>query len=162
MNKKNKLRRDCIHYGPGGTFPPEQGARCLWHDKFFTRGKTRGKDCIDPDCAECVEFKSRETPPKQYAKRNIIELERGGGHYTRHVQAMTAEGLHSKSAIAAELAYRDREINLLNIERRRLEMQIEYLSDYAAKMERKARTYEELLQAEIERELRARAEKDNQ
>lgn len=28
-------------------------------------------------------------------------------YYTRHVMAMTEEGLHSKSDIAAELAYRD-------------------------------------------------------
>lgn len=28
-------------------------------------------------------------------------------HYSKHVHAMTAEGLHSKAAIAAELAFRD-------------------------------------------------------
>jgi len=30
--------------------------------------------------------------------------------YTRHVSAMTAEGLHAKSDIAAELAYRDMQL----------------------------------------------------
>jgi len=41
---------------------------------------------------------------KLYAQRDI-ELQ--CNYYTRHVMAMTAEGLHSKSDIAAELAHRD-------------------------------------------------------
>lgn len=48
--------------------------------------------------------------PKQYATRDIIELDKKGGYYCRHVQAMTEEGLHSKSDIAAELAWRDEQI----------------------------------------------------
>ncbi len=36
-----------------------------------------------------------------YAERAIDELDFAGGYYTRHVNAMTAEGLNSKSAIAA-------------------------------------------------------------
>ena len=43
-------------------------------------------------------------PEKQYAERNIELMEQ---FYTRHVAAMTDEGLHSKTAIAAELAHRD-------------------------------------------------------
>jgi len=39
-----------------------------------------------------------------YADRDIIEQ---GDHYSKHVSAMTSEGLHSKSDIAAELAHRD-------------------------------------------------------
>lgn len=42
-----------------------------------------------------------------YAERAIDELDLAGGYYTRHVNAMTAEVLNSKSAIAAELAVRD-------------------------------------------------------
>ena len=38
-----------------------------------------------------------------YAERDIWELPM----YEEHVSAMTREGLHAKSAIAAELAYRD-------------------------------------------------------
>jgi len=34
-------------------------------------------------------------------------------HYCRHVEAMTAEGLHEKSEIAAQLAWRDQEIERL-------------------------------------------------
>lgn len=45
----------------------------------------------------------------QYAQRDLDEL---GEHYARHVQAMTDENLHSKMAIAAELAYRDQVIDL--------------------------------------------------
>lgn len=46
----------------------------------------------------------------EYADRDVIQLDRDGGYYCRHVSAMTAEGLHSKADIAAELAWRDREI----------------------------------------------------
>lgn len=34
-------------------------------------------------------------------------------HYSKHVLAMTKEGLHSKADIASELAYRDKEIAAL-------------------------------------------------
>lgn len=44
---------------------------------------------------------------KQYAQRDHRALDRDGGHYMRHVSAMTGEGLHAKSDIAAELAWRD-------------------------------------------------------
>ena len=38
-----------------------------------------------------------------------------GEHYIRHVEAMTREGLHSKSRIAGELAARDIEIERLRV-----------------------------------------------
>jgi hypothetical protein len=41
---------------------------------------------------------------KHYAERDIIAQ---GNYYMRHLMAMTAEKLHSKSDIAAELAHRD-------------------------------------------------------
>ena len=44
---------------------------------------------------------------KQYAERDIEELDDRGGYYFRHVSAMTGEQLHSKSDIAAELGRRD-------------------------------------------------------
>lgn len=47
---------------------------------------------------------------RQYADRDHMEL---GDYYVRHVSAMTGEALHSKSEIAAELAWRDREIDRL-------------------------------------------------
>ena len=46
----------------------------------------------------------------QYAQRDHRAL---GEHYLRHVSAMTGEGLHAKSDIAAELAWRDAEIERL-------------------------------------------------
>ena len=49
----------------------------------------------------------------QYAKRDHLAL---GEHYLRHVSAMTGEGLHAKSDIAAELAWRDAEIERLRAE----------------------------------------------
>lgn len=46
---------------------------------------------------------------KQYAQRDIESLD----GYMTHVMAMTAEQLHSKSEIAAELAWRDSQIAAL-------------------------------------------------
>jgi len=39
-----------------------------------------------------------------------VDLFALGEHYIKHVEAMTAEGLHSKSDIAAQLAWRDQRI----------------------------------------------------
>ena len=47
------------------------------------------------------------TQEKLYADRDIIALDLQGGYYGMHVVAMTRESLHDKSAIAAELAFRD-------------------------------------------------------
>lgn len=47
---------------------------------------------------------------KHYAERDIFKQ---GDYYTKHVSAMTGEALYSKSAIAAELAHRDIEIDRL-------------------------------------------------
>ena len=44
---------------------------------------------------------------KHYAKRDPLDLM---NYYIRHIFAMTAEGLHEKSDIAAELAWRDKRI----------------------------------------------------
>ena len=44
---------------------------------------------------------------KHYAERNAEDL---GQVFMDHLMAMTAEKLHRKSAIAAELAYRDQRI----------------------------------------------------
>lgn len=46
----------------------------------------------------------------EYEERDIVAQ---GEYYTRHVSAMTGEGLHAKSDIAAELAHRDMEIDRL-------------------------------------------------
>ena len=45
----------------------------------------------------------------EYAERDPEELDEGG-HYCKHLMAMTAEDLHSKRDIACELAYRDKRI----------------------------------------------------
>lgn len=50
----------------------------------------------------------------EYAERDHVAQ---GEHYLRHVDAMTTEGLHRKSAIAAELAHRDIVIEQLKNER---------------------------------------------
>lgn len=48
---------------------------------------------------------------RHYADRDLFEL---GEHYVRHVRAMTAEKLHDKTDIAAELAFRDAELSSAN------------------------------------------------
>jgi chromosome segregation ATPase len=50
------------------------------------------------------------TDARLYAERDHITQ---GEYYLRHVSAMTGEGLHAKSAIAAELAHRDMQIDQL-------------------------------------------------
>lgn len=57
---------------------------------------------------------SEQKPVNQYAERDAMEL---GGHYIRHVCAMTKEHLHEKSDIAAELAFRDMRIYALTKQR---------------------------------------------
>lgn len=52
----------------------------------------------------------------EYADRDVCALDKAGGHYSRHVQAMTEEELRDKSDIAAELAFRDAEIERLRAE----------------------------------------------
>lgn len=53
---------------------------------------------------------------RHYAERDAMAIDARGGYYSRHVKAMTAEKLHSKSDIAAELAYRDMLIDHLREE----------------------------------------------
>jgi len=48
-----------------------------------------------------------------YAERDLESLDEAGDYYSRHIHAMTKEGLCSKSDIAAELAWRDRAIDEL-------------------------------------------------
>lgn len=59
------------------------------------------------------------TPPRLYAPRDPVTLE---PHYSAHVAAMTSEGLHAKSLIAAELAWRDQEIARLQADVLRLQI----------------------------------------
>lgn len=68
---------------------------------------------------------------KQYAERDIMTLDELGNHYGTHVQAMTTEKLHSKSDIAAELAWRDAEIDRLKQERDQLKAHIQILKSAA-------------------------------
>ncbi len=49
-----------------------------------------------------------------YADRDIIQLDVDGEYYCTHVAAMTKEGLHEKSDIAAELGHRDKLIDDLS------------------------------------------------
>lgn len=48
-----------------------------------------------------------------YAERDSMALDDAGGYYTRHVIAMTTEGLYAKADIAAELGLRDMHIDVL-------------------------------------------------
>jgi len=57
-----------------------------------------------------------QSEAKLYPAQDIMQLDRDGNYYMRHVSAMTGEGLHAKSDIAAQLGWRDREIDRLRAE----------------------------------------------
>jgi len=62
---------------------------------------------------------------KRYdSERDIMEMDRAGNYYCRHVSAMTREALHSKSEIAAELGWRDMHIDQLKAENERIKEEI--------------------------------------
>ncbi len=61
----------------------------------------------------------------EYAERDIEALCQ---YYGRHVSAMTGEGLHEKSDIAAELAHRDHVIDTLKAERDAFEGEVNDLN----------------------------------
>jgi len=48
-----------------------------------------------------------------YAERDAMQLDIDGGYYSQHVSAMTSESLHSKGDVAAELGFRDMQIDQL-------------------------------------------------
>lgn len=50
---------------------------------------------------------------KQYGDRDIMGMDKTGNYFSRHMSAMTGERLEEKADIAAELAYRDQRIDLL-------------------------------------------------
>ncbi len=52
---------------------------------------------------------------KQYAERDAMALDAAGGYYLKHILAMTGEGLHAKSDIAAELGWRDFKLEELRV-----------------------------------------------
>ena len=63
----------------------------------------------------------------EYADRDTIAM---SDVYGKHVSAMTAEGLHAKSDIAAELAHRD--IRIADLERQLAEAQIRMVATVLA------------------------------
>lgn len=79
-------------------------ATSKFHDKSCVRFVGNPCDLV-PVGGECM------SNQKQYADRDIMQLDEDGGYYFRHVNAMTGEGLHSKSDIAAELGHRDQLID---------------------------------------------------
>ena len=73
------------------------------------------KKCEDEDSMK-KKYKQKDIYVKQYADRNCIDLDEAGGYYCRHIMAMTKEGLHDKTDIACELAWRDKRIDRLEAE----------------------------------------------
>lgn len=69
-----------------------------------------------------------------YKERCIEGLDEAGNYYVDHVSALTREGLHSKSAIAAELAHRDFIIDELNSEAKQLNKYKDVVFKYIDRM----------------------------
>jgi len=74
-----------------------------------------------------------DTATKHYTDRDAMALDKAGGYYARHVFAMTAEQLHAKSDIAAELGWRDMQIDQM---RQKLDdeadaLTVAYMSGYS-------------------------------
>lgn len=74
-----------------------------------------GCETVKRDCAPLWNQQMKCCPdcthvPVYLRNIDIIAL---GEHYSRHVVAMTEEGLHAKSDIAAQLAWRDKQIEEL-------------------------------------------------
>ncbi|WAX14066.1 hypothetical protein ECO71P1_00003 [Escherichia phage ECO71P1] len=82
---------------------------------MFEENRPASSDSLK-EVAEIRIQEAAQTADKQYAvgQRDIEQLDEGG-YYTRHIYAMTHEGLYSKSDIAAELAHRDLQIDMLRI-----------------------------------------------
>lgn len=83
--------------------------------KTFEKNRPASRDSLQ----EVESIKIQDPAPstdRQYAvgQRDIEQLDEGG-YYTRHIYAMTHEGLYSKSDIAAELAHRDLQIDMLRL-----------------------------------------------
>lgn len=64
-------------------------------------------------CTRLALHKGKEMSEKIYGDRDLMAMDRAGNHYCRHVDHMTSESLHSKSDIAAELGWRDMQIDAL-------------------------------------------------
>ena len=81
--------------------------------KMFEKNRPASRDSLKE--VESIKIQAPSTD-KQYAigQRDIEQLDEGG-YYTRHIYAMTHEGLYSKSDIAAELAHRDLQIDMLRL-----------------------------------------------
>ncbi len=86
-------------------------------------------DALAPGNDEDGFLTRREEGGVIYAQRDHAAQ---GEHYTRHVEAMTREGLHSKSAIAGELAARDIEIERLIADVVALRVELDQLRTYSA------------------------------
>ena len=75
--------------------------------------------------------------PKHYKERCVAGLDEAGNYYMRHIVCMAGEKLHMKSAIAAELGYRDMVIDQLETELAELKASIPQIQhDAIVKMQR--------------------------
>jgi hypothetical protein len=82
----------------------------------------------------------------EYADRDPVYLDDKGGHYCRHIMAMTAESLHSKRDIACELAYRDMLITEFK------EVHTELQAELTAQVEENINLTKKIIELEIDQE----------
>lgn len=111
------------------------GKKGSWH-QFSRIGDPREVWCevLDEQLYLIEETKTQQqeqiNKKQHYAERDIMALDEAGGYYIRHVSAMTGEKLHSKSDIAAELAYRDMLIDNMLAALEECNEAMAYMSEY--------------------------------
>lgn len=87
---------------------------------------------------------AQHTPERLYQIVDVMKLDRAGNYYCKHLNAMTGEGLHNKSDIAAQLGHRDYVI--AQLEQQRDDLQFSLDKEVKRVMELQAK-YDELLYA---------------
>jgi hypothetical protein len=71
---------------------------------------------------------TQHTPEPLYQNVDVMALDRVGNYYCKHIMAMTAEGLHSKSDIAAQLGIRDLRIKQAEQQRDELQKRLDAIN----------------------------------
>lgn len=103
----------------GTLYEFERAPETLHDDDYAYRvdaGRWTQVSCDNDTTYRSTSLTARVPSKLEYRERDLMELNRQPNYYySKHVSAMTAEGLNEKSDIAAELAQRDMKISELQM-----------------------------------------------